>query len=167
MRARGPDTATPPPSRRLLRLLMYVAAALLLAFLAIRLWAGAVDPPVLGVTDGELAPCPPSDNCVVSTATEPRHATDPLTCTDAEVAALAAELEVALPRTEVVTADAGYAHLEARSRVFGFVDDLELLGDGEVVQLRSAARLGRDDLGVNAARVEEVRAIAASASACG
>lgn len=63
-----------------------------------------------------------------------------------------------MPRTTVVKVDDRYLHAEARSRVFRFVDDLEVLVNpaGELV-VRSASRIGRSDFGVNAARVEELR----------
>jgi uncharacterized protein (DUF1499 family) len=46
-----------------------------------------------------------------------------------------------------------------RSRLFRFIDDLELLlaEDRELV-VRSASRLGSGDLGVNARRLERLRA---------
>jgi uncharacterized protein (DUF1499 family) len=69
-----------------------------------------------------------------------------------------------MPRTKVIAADDSYVHAEVRSRIFRFVDDLELLilPDRELV-VRSASRVGRSDLGVNAARVEELRRLLAEA----
>jgi uncharacterized protein (DUF1499 family) len=53
-----------------------------------------------------------------------------------------------------------YLRAECRSRVFRFVDDLELLFDDAagVVRYRSASRVGRSDLGVNRRRVDALRA---------
>jgi uncharacterized protein (DUF1499 family) len=50
----------------------------------------------------------------------------------------------------------GYIRAEARSRVFRFVDDVEVVVDStaKLVRFRSASRAGRDDLGVNRARME-------------
>ncbi|MGJ3242041.1 MAG: DUF1499 domain-containing protein [Opitutales bacterium] len=64
-----------------------------------------------------------------------------------------------LPRTTIVTASDRYLHAECRSAVFGFVDDLECYLDPEAarVAVRSAARLGYCDLGVNRRRVEALR----------
>jgi uncharacterized protein (DUF1499 family) len=52
-----------------------------------------------------------------------------------------------------------YLHAEVKSRVFRFVDDLELLLDpaSGVVGIRSASRVGYSDLGVNRRRVETLR----------
>lgn len=64
----------------------------------------------------------------------------------------------AMPRMRVVEARPDYLHVEASTPALGFVDDLELVvGDG-VIHVRSAARLGIRDFGVNRKRVEALRA---------
>jgi uncharacterized protein (DUF1499 family) len=67
-------------------------------------------------------------------------------------------LLAALPRTTVVQEEEGYLRAEARSRL-GFVDDVEvLLDEGEKrIHLRSAARVGYWDFGVNRRRLAEIR----------
>jgi len=64
------------------------------------------------------------------------------------------------PRVKLVIQRDDYLHAECRSRVFGFVDDLELhLRAAEnIIAVRSAARLGHSDFGVNRRRVEALRA---------
>lgn len=66
-----------------------------------------------------------------------------------------------LPRTKIVTASDDYLHAECSSAIFGFVDDLELhlRPAQKVIAARSAARLGRSDLGVNRKRVENLRSL--------
>ena len=51
-------------------------------------------------------------------------------------------------------------HAECRSRVFRFVDDLDLhlRAEEKIIAVRSASRLGYSDLGVNRNRVEAQRA---------
>ena len=53
-----------------------------------------------------------------------------------------------------------YIHATATSRLFGFVDDLELYADqaGGRLQARSISRLGDSDLGVNGRRLEQLAA---------
>lgn len=68
------------------------------------------------------------------------------------------------PRSAVVEEDdARYMRAEFRSKMFGFVDDMELLITREekknVLHVRSAARVGRGDMGVNKKRYERLRAI--------
>ena len=69
----------------------------------------------------------------------------------------------ALPRTEVVESSENYWRGICRSLIFRFPDDLEILKlEGRslisrskgIIQIRSAARLGQSDLGVNLRRVE-------------
>ena len=69
------------------------------------------------------------------------------------------ELVEKLPRTVVVDQTETYLHAEASSAFFGFVDDLELFADRDnsQIQARSESRLGDSDLGVNAARLAELR----------
>lgn len=60
---------------------------------------------------------------------------------------------------EIVQTDAAYMHALFHSQLFGFVDDLECRLDGSVIQVRSAARSGWWDLGVNRRRVERLRTL--------
>jgi uncharacterized protein (DUF1499 family) len=143
---------------RWLRVLLVAGAGLtLIAVVGVRLLLAQVEPPALGVDDGELAPCPDADSCVSSTSVDPRHAIEPLACDGEELDRVVEVAEAELPRTELLAREAGYAHLLARSLVFGFPDDLELLAGDEVVHVRSASRVGENDLGVNRDRVERLR----------
>jgi uncharacterized protein (DUF1499 family) len=65
----------------------------------------------------------------------------------------------AMPRTRIVEEGQGYLHAECTSRIFRFVDDLELMRseDGDRVDVRSASRTGYGDMGVNRERVEKLR----------
>ncbi len=62
-------------------------------------------------------------------------------------------------RITVVSEHDGYLHIEARSLVFRFVDDVEFLIDPghHLIHMRSASRTGYSDLGVNRRRVERIR----------
>lgn len=64
-----------------------------------------------------------------------------------------------LPRTKLVEEGQDVLRAECRSRVFRFVDDLEIRFDdaAKLIHFRSAARLGRRDFGVNRERMERVR----------
>ena len=63
------------------------------------------------------------------------------------------------PRSRIVTQADHYLHAEFRSRILGFVDDVEFLVDetNSVIQFRSASRVGYSDLGVNRRRMNELR----------
>ena len=140
---------TPAPIRALLACLLLVVS---LAFgpgpaAASLLHLEGPAPADLGVHDGHLSPCPSPAHC--ATATWPVADAD-----DALAALLPAVL--ALEGVEVVETGNGYLHATATSRIFGFVDDLELHADGEagVIEARSVSRLGDSDLGVNARRLK-------------
>ena len=108
-----------------------------------------------------LAACPDSPNCVSSEAQDSRHAVNPMQLagtSDTEWADVQA-LVSRLPRSKVVTATEQYLHATIKSRIFGFIDDLELTLDPQTkrIGIRSASRSGSYDLGVNRRRVEDLR----------
>ncbi len=110
----------------------------------------------------EMSSCPASPNCVSSEVADELHRLDPF-----EVGIDAADVwsrvragVEAIPRTRIVAATDDRLHAECRSRIFGFVDDLELVwrpANGRI-DVRSASRTGHWDLGVNRRRVERLRA---------
>jgi uncharacterized protein (DUF1499 family) len=107
-------------------------------------------PEDLGVHGGSLSPCAAPAHCarVDWTLSDP-------------TAALGALVPI-LDSTEgmrIVERDGSYLHATATSRLFGFVDDLELqaLPAAGVLQARSSSRLGDSDLGVNARRLVTLR----------
>ncbi len=108
-----------------------------------------------------LPPCPRLWNCVSSnTEGPPRNRTDPFPIRGEPEAAFARlkKLVEELPRTEIVAATDDYFRAECSSRI-GFVDDLEfaLWREDGVIHVRSAARWGGWDAGVNRQRVETIR----------
>ena len=62
------------------------------------------------------------------------------------------------PRMRIVVEGRRYLRAEARSAVFRFVDDVELLADENagLIHFRSASRVGLGDLGVNGRRMRRV-----------
>jgi uncharacterized protein (DUF1499 family) len=114
-------------------------------------------PDNLGVRDGRLAACKRSPNCVSSQANpaDREHYIAPI---HGNMAAVRKAVE-SLGRTTIVRRDANYLHAEFRSRLLGYVDDVEFFFDGQVIHVRSCSRLGRRDFGVNRKRVEELRAL--------
>src|SRR5688572_25438966 len=116
----------------------------------------------LGIVAGRLADCPDSPNCVCTDALDPSHRIDafPLAIPPVEAWHTIRVVVTELPRTRIVKLTSDYLHAKCRSKWFGFVDDLELhlrTAHGNVVAVRSAARLGYSDFGVNRARVAQLR----------
>lgn len=120
-------------------------------------------PDNLGVTaEGKLADCPDSPNCVSTSATTAEHSIAPLTYSgDTAVAqARLVSLIQEMPGVTIQTNEPGYLHVVFATRFMGFLDDAEFYFDetaGEI-QIRSAARLGQSDMGVNQERMERIRA---------
>lgn len=119
-------------------------------------------PSNLGVTDGQLSPCPSSPNCVVSQGNpDAEHGIAPLVYSGDAPSALAKLESViqAMPRTAIINKTDTYLYAEFTSKLMGYVDDVEFYLDPEasVIHVRSASRLGQSDLGVNRKRVEEIR----------
>ena len=139
----------------------------LLLGLALFLLAGCVSArmsprPTSSLTQGRLAPCGDKPNCVCSQDDRPEHFIPPLTFTNAPTEAWSRLVSVVLaqPRTTPVLETPEYLRVEFRSRLFRFVDDVEFRYDSTagVIQVRSASRIGRSDLGVNRKRVDGLRA---------
>jgi len=117
--------------------------------------------PVTGLVDAQLAPCPASPNCVSSDTDNAEQHVQPfaLARSPQDAWALLIDQVSRLPRSTIVTQEPRYLHVECRSRLFGFVDDLEfhLRPVEQVIAVRSAARTGYADFGVNRERVEGLR----------
>ncbi len=117
-------------------------------------------PTTLGVKEGKLSPCSSKPNCVSSQSDNSDHHTEPL-----NVKGINRPLEkiksivLTIPKTSIVTENNQYLHVIFRSKLFSFIDDTEFYydKDREVIQIRSAARVGYSDLGVNRKRVEWIR----------
>ncbi|MDP5337065.1 MAG: DUF1499 domain-containing protein [Nodularia sp. (in: cyanobacteria)] len=119
-------------------------------------------PSNLGVNNGKLASCPNSPNCVSSQDRDPQHIISPLTFNSHSQDAIAHLKQIiqSLPRTKIITETEDYLYAEFKSALMGFVDDVEFYLDrpANVIQVRSASRLGQSDLGVNRQRIETIRA---------
>ncbi|CAN0083420.1 unnamed protein product, partial [Phaeothamnion confervicola] len=121
-------------------------------------------PSNLGVKDGRLAAPKQTPNCVSSQAdpADPEHYIAPIRYSGSAVDAMATLRRIvdAAGRTLVVKHEGGYLYAEYKSKLMGFVDDVEFHAaekDG-VIHVRSASRLGRRDFGVNRARIDTIRA---------
>lgn len=125
-------------------------------------------PDTLGVVDGRLSPPSATPNSVSSQATlYPEHpqkdyaSIAPFTYQgdgDAAMEKLAGLLQKT-ERTSVITRGPEYIYAQSRTTMLNFTDDLEFWLDrpNQVIQIRSASRLGHRDLGTNRARMESIR----------
>lgn len=111
--------------------------------------------------NGLLQPCPDSPNCVSSQMPGTSHFVEPLTFRDTPAASFLRLKKVILEMrgTTIVQELNHYLHVECRSALLGFIDDLVLMLDGPAAlwHVRSASRVGYSDLGANRRRVEMLR----------
>jgi len=121
-------------------------------------------PANLGAKNSKLAPVVNKPNNVSSQAdaNDRAHCVAPLKFVGDAAAAFQklVKLVQAQPHASVMTQDAQYLRAEFSSTFMGFVDDVEFLLAPEqmLIHVRSAARLGYSDFGVNRKRVESLRA---------
>jgi uncharacterized protein (DUF1499 family) len=154
---------------RLFLLLVAVLAVLLVGAGQAGFLAGHPPQNTLGVRDGRLAPPSSTLNSVSSQAdVYPGHPQReyariaPLRYSGDGMAAmgrLAAVLH-GMDRIRIVVEQPDYIRAEIESRWLRYVDDAEFWLDPSagVIQVRSASRLGRSDLGANRAHIEAIRA---------
>lgn len=118
-------------------------------------------PGSMGISKGQLSPCPRSPNCVSSQSTDEKHWIEPLSyhCSTADAMATLKEIVNSMKRSRIVTVDDRYLYAEFRSSLFRFIDDVEFYLDSEncMIHVRSASRVGYWDFGVNRRRVEAIR----------
>jgi uncharacterized protein (DUF1499 family) len=143
------------------------AGALLLGGTALLqlLGCGAPAPETLGPTADGLRPCPRAPNCVHTGEGHPAGVR-PFLLADAWLERSDDELwgaiegaVASLRGSAIVDRTPEYLHAEVTSRIFRFVDDLEVYrapGARELI-VRSESRVGRNDMGVNIRRVEALR----------
>lgn len=120
-------------------------------------------PSNLGVTDGRLAPCADSPNCVSSQDDRSSHQIEPFYF-DGSPNEAWASLRAVLqdtPKATIVEDTGSYMSVECSTRVFRFTDDLEFQLDPTEsrIHVRSASRVGYSDLGVNRQRLEIIRSV--------
>lgn len=119
-------------------------------------------PVATGQHNTQLPPCPPRPNCVCSDAgAGTSHYVTPFALYGSASKAWTALKEILQnqPRTKIVTDNDYYLHAEVSSPIIGFIDDIEfyLRSEQACIAVRSAARLGYYDFGVNRSRVNKLR----------
>ena len=151
-------------------LVIAVAVVIVLAIAAGQLgFLQGTAPTDLGVRDGRLKPPSMTENSVTSQAAlYPDHPQRkyadiaPLALKGdgpATIAKIKAIVE-GMDGAKVVSSERDYLYAQYTTKLMRYVDDVEFWFDpaANVIQVRSASRVGRGDLGVNRKRIEAVRA---------
>lgn len=135
------------------------ALALLITFYLASLSFITRHPRIKPVGERQLSACPSTPNCVSSLAEDP----------DSYVAAFSVNPQnpsadwdrllraIQLEGGEILVNDGQYLHAVFSSRIFRFKDDLEAVLSADHIDIRSASRAGKSDLGQNRKRVEKIR----------
>ncbi|MDV6344127.1 DUF1499 domain-containing protein [Nitrosomonas sp. Is37] len=126
-------------------------------------------PTDLGVHDGRLKPPAMTPNSISSQAAlypdhpqllyasiEPLPIIDDATTTLARIRSIVKSMEGA----KIIKSNEDYLYVQFTTKIMKFVDDAEFWFDpvDNVIQVRSASRLGKSDLSVNRKRIEAIRA---------
>ncbi len=150
-------------------LIAVVSLALLLVVAGQLGWLQGTMPADLGVREGRLKSPSGTENSVSSQATlYPDHpqrdhaAIAPLAVQGGDGTATLARIKVivaGMDGARVVTSDPDYLYAQFTTKLLKFVDDVEFWFDpvNNVIQVRSASRVGRRDFEVNRQRIETVR----------
>lgn len=112
--------------------------------------------------NNSLEPCPDKPNCVSSLAIG-EHAVEPfelIAKSNFDIQKLVSLIQLSDKKVSVIHDD-NRIHAEFTSRLFGFVDDMDLVINLEqnLIHIRSASRTGYYDFGVNKRRVENLRSV--------
>lgn len=118
-------------------------------------------PTDLGVSNGKLAKCPDSPNCISTQADSETHQMEPVSFTgdmDAAVSKIKQTVAKNFSRAELIEEKGGYLRYEFTSLIFRFVDDIEFVVDdtSKQIHFRSASRVGHSDMGANRRRMQKI-----------
>ena len=111
-------------------------------------------------TPADLAPCPDSPNCVSTKSKDPDHAMAPLPYLKSGQESMDRLVDIVreMKRATIISATPSYLHVEFRSALFRFVDDVEFVleDSARLIHFRSASRTGYYDFGANRRRMKEI-----------
>ena len=123
----------------------------------------ATKPDDLGLRNGKLKACPDTPNCVSSFAdnTDETHYISPLAykLPLTEAITKIKDSVSQMPGMTVIKSEENYLYFEAKTRIFRYIDDLEIYLNEEqkLIHFRSASRIGQSDFGANRKRVEAIK----------
>ncbi len=140
--------------------LLFLAGSSLLVCLLLVALSCSARPPVTGLYEGRLRPCPAKPNCVCSEDRQVDSWVAPLEFDGSSTQAWEHLKEVLQEMGGTITRQGDeYIWATFRTKVFRFVDDVEfrMAAEENVIHVRSASRVGYSDLGLNKRRIEAIR----------
>lgn len=118
-------------------------------------------PTNIGVHDGQLSPMPKSPNAVASYTQVSEKKVEPLPIYQSAGETMKLLKQVVEEQGgKIITQEDQYLHAVYTSDTMKFKDDVEFLirEDTNIVDFRSASRVGQSDMGVNRKRYDSIRA---------
>ena len=112
----------------------------------------------VGLVNGRLRPCSNRPNCVCSEDKDHPSYTKPVAFSGSAKGKWEQAKQVIREMGgKIVREEDYYLWVTFRTRIFRFVDDLELRMDEEnrLIHIRSSSRVGYSDMGVNRRRIED------------
>jgi len=133
--------------------LLLILGGFIVVFIGLGLLSQKGEAP--GLIDGKLKEPGSKPNVVCSEdGVQPERFVEPFNAALNDVADVIEELGGTITaRTET------YLSATFMSRIFKYVDDVELRQDGSICHIRSASRVGHSDMGANRKRVEHMRRV--------
>jgi len=134
-------------------IIVYVIAGIVALFILMGILSQKGE--AAGLIKGRLAEPGSKPNVVCSEdGTQPERAVAPLKASIEEVVDA-----IKMTGGTITSRSEEYVSATYMSRIFKFVDDVEVRTDRDLCQIRSASRIGYSDRGVNRKRVESIRAV--------
>ncbi len=146
--------------KTMLIILFFLFFAFIIYFFILGINSKSKDAP--GLIEGHLLKCPNTPNCVCTENKDHTgHYIAPITIsqnTPPTFDSLRTLKEIVKNMGGSITVEKeNYFAATFTSVIFGFVDDLEIRMDTNIIHIRSASRVGRSDLDVNKKRVEQLK----------
>lgn len=144
-------------------MLLTATVLIVVAFIALRILVAITSKTsaASGPLPDGLGPCQQTPNCVSSTDTRDRFMIEPLTFSEDSPLTIG-DIHTRLstkPRVTIESHDDTYLHATFRTGLMGYIDDVEFWAAPNTnrVEIRSASRIGKSDLGANRRRLEALR----------
>jgi len=115
-----------------------------------------------GLIKQKLSPCPDTPNCINSEfRTDTTHYIDAMSYQEKSAGEVILAIEKVIQKTggEITTINEKYVAAVYKSKLFRFIDDLEIRLDDtdKLIHFRSASRVGRSDFGINIERINLIK----------
>ncbi|CAM3990322.1 DUF1499 domain-containing protein [Vibrio neonatus] len=109
------------------------------------------------MSDRSIQPCADKPNCVSTQDGREKYALAPFVLKPSATLEAIENVALSLGRAKTADRQENYLRIEYTSKVFRFVDDLELRISGDKLIVRSESRKGHSDFGVNRKRADALR----------